>query len=271
MAATGDHGLEVESGRAPVFRGVGVALVTLFGEDGSLDAAATADLAAQLAGLGVRALVVAGSTGEAVALSPEERTALLRAVRERVGPGPGVPVIAGTGAHDASTAAELTARARDDGADAVLALSPPGSEDLAGYYGAVVKAAAGIPVLGYHFPSVSAPGIPVDALPSLPIDGLKDSTAGADRLFSTLSVFHRPLYTGSSALVALAGGVGCAGAILALANARPELCQAAFDGSLDAQRELVADHLRAKAAFPTGIKGLVAERFGTSVAYRLSR
>lgn len=47
----------------PLFTGVGVALVTLFRPDGALDAPATADLAAQLAGLGVRCILAAGTTG----------------------------------------------------------------------------------------------------------------------------------------------------------------------------------------------------------------
>ena len=46
-----------------LFSGVGVALVTLFSDDGALDAPATADLAAQLVGLGVRCVLVAGTTG----------------------------------------------------------------------------------------------------------------------------------------------------------------------------------------------------------------
>jgi 4-hydroxy-tetrahydrodipicolinate synthase len=247
-----------------------VALVTLFNEDRSVDAAATAALAERLVGLGVRAVLVAGSTGEAVTLAPEERTALVQAVRAVLPPSSGVPLLAGTGAPNAEQAAELTRRAKGDGADAVLALSPPGSEDLPGYYETVASAATPLAALGYHFPSVSGPGIPIELLDRLPIDGLKDSTADADRLFRTATCWDRPLYTGSSALVALAGAVGAAGAILALANARPELCQQAFEGSLEAQRQLVADHLATKASFPSGIKGLTAERFGTSRASRLA-
>ena len=49
----------------PLFSGVGVALVTLFQDDGTLDAAATAGHAARLVELGIRAVVVAGTTGEA--------------------------------------------------------------------------------------------------------------------------------------------------------------------------------------------------------------
>lgn len=55
---------------ASLFTGVGVALVTLFRDDGALDAAATAELAAALTDLGVRAVLVAGTTGEAAALTP---------------------------------------------------------------------------------------------------------------------------------------------------------------------------------------------------------
>ena len=76
----------------PLFTGVGVALVTLFADDNSLDAPATAEHARRLVELGVRAIVVAGSTGEAAALDPGERVALLAAVRDAVPATAGVPV-----------------------------------------------------------------------------------------------------------------------------------------------------------------------------------
>jgi hypothetical protein len=63
--------------------------------------------------------------------------------------------------------------------------------------------------------------------------------------------------------------MGCAGAILALANADPEGCIAAFSGDFDAQRKLAEGHRRAVAGFPGGIKRLTAERFGTSTTTRL--
>ena len=65
----------------PLFTGVGVALVTLFDDDGELDAKATAEHAATLVELGLRAVVVAGSTGEAASLTEAERSALLEEVR----------------------------------------------------------------------------------------------------------------------------------------------------------------------------------------------
>lgn len=252
----------------PVFEGVGVAIVTLFREGGALDATATADLAVRLVDLGVRGVVVAGTTGEASALGVAERIELLTAVRAAIAPS--VPVIAGTGAASVDEAVRYTRDAVEHGADAVLALTPPGSVDLAAYYESVVGAAADAPVLGYHFPAVSAPGIAVGELAALPIAGLKDSSGDAGRLLEELEVFDRPLYTGSSALLAYAGPLGCAGAILSLANVEPERCARAFGGDLGAQRELTTAHVAGHHRFPRGLKEMVAAQFGTSSFTRVA-
>jgi 4-hydroxy-tetrahydrodipicolinate synthase len=253
----------------PVFTGVAVALLTFFDDDGNLDAAASAEHAARLVGLGVRAVVLAGTTGEAATLERHERLALLDAVCGTDGVGGQVPVIAGTGAPSARQAAALTAAAVDHGVDAVLALSPPGTDDARRYYDQVVAAAGAVPVLAYHFPAVSAPGIPVPALADLPVAGCKDSSGDADRLLESLSTWDRPLYVGSSALLSLAGPLGCAGAILTLANAEPELCLAAFAGDAHAQREVAPHHRAAGVRLPVGIKELTHRRFGTSTAVRV--
>jgi 4-hydroxy-tetrahydrodipicolinate synthase len=251
----------------PLFTGVGVALATLFDDDGEVDAKATAGLAATLVDLGVRGVVVAGSTGEAAALTAGERVALLTETRRAVPAG--VPVIAGTGGASARQAAALTRDAREAGADAVLALCPPRNNDPRPYYDAVAEAAGGLPALAYHFPQTAPPGIPVEALPDLPVQGMKDSSGDPERLLSELEVFDRPLYVGAAMLVLLAGSLGIAGAILAVANADPEDAIAAFAGDPAAQRALLAAHRRVKARFPFGLKDAIADRFGTSRATRL--
>jgi 4-hydroxy-tetrahydrodipicolinate synthase len=250
-----------------VFTGVGVALATLFDDDGEVDAKATAGLAATLVDLGVRGVVVAGSTGEAAALTAGERVALLTETRRAVPSG--VPVIAGTGGASARQAAALTRDAREAGADAVLALCPPRNNDPRPYYDAVAEAAGGLPALAYHFPQTAPPGIPVEALPDLPVQGMKDSSGDPERLLSELEVFDRPVYVGAAMLVLMAGSLGIAGAILAVANADPEHAIAAFAGDPAAQRALLAAHRRVKARFPFGLKDAVADRFGTSRATRL--
>jgi len=251
----------------PLFAGVGVALVTLFDDHDEVDAKATADLAARLVDLGVRGVVVAGSTGEASALTFEERVQLLAAVREAVPDD--VPVLAGTGAPSARQAVALTHAAAANGADGVLVLSPPRVADPRPYYETVAASAGSLPLLAYHFPNASMPGIAVAQLRDLPVAGLKDSSGDAERLLEEVVTCDKPIYTGSSALLSYAGPLGCRGAILSLANVEPEGCVRAFAGDADAQREIAGAHLASRTPFPAAIKALIAQRFGTSTAYRL--
>ena len=248
------------------FTGVGVALATFFDDQGEVDYRATAGHAARLASLGIQAIIVAGTTGEADALTDGERVRLFTAVRDAV---PGIPMIAGTGGTSARQARALTAAAAGCGADAVIARSPRGVADPTAYYEAVAEPAGGTPVLAYHFPAVAPPGIPLEVLVRLPVAGCKDSSGNLERLLATLNRWDGALYTGSSALLLPAGQLGCAGAILALANAEPELCLAAFAGDAQAQLKLTPAHLAAGRDFPRGIKQLTATRFGTPEATRM--
>jgi 4-hydroxy-tetrahydrodipicolinate synthase len=248
------------------FDGVGVALVTLFDRDGGVDAPATAAHAARLVDAGVRGVVVAGSTGEAATLEPDERSALLAAVRDAVDGR--VPVLAGTGAASARQAVALSHRAAGDGADAVLVLSPPGVDDPRAYYQAVAGAVE-VPVLGYHFPTASRPGIPVDLLPELPIAGLKDSTGDPERLALEADALPVGLYTGSASVLLQARAMGCSGAILALANVDPAGCVQAWAGDGACQRDLINGHRVNALAGIAGLKRTLAALRGTSPVTRI--
>jgi 4-hydroxy-tetrahydrodipicolinate synthase len=250
----------------PLWRGVAVALVTLFRDDATVDLGATAAHAARLVDLGVRAVLVAGSTGEADALTDEERLALLRAVKQAC---PTVPVLAGAGAAWARPAGERVAATVAAGADAVLVPPPRRVGDLAGFYTGVARAAGATPVVAYHFPGVAGGVVPVEALPGLPVSGIKDSTGDPERLLRTLDAWAGWTYVGSSTVVGYAGLLGATGAILAVANAVPEDCVAAFDGDGAAQRRLTGATLAARDRFPYGLKELVARRFGTTTLSRL--
>jgi 4-hydroxy-tetrahydrodipicolinate synthase len=253
---------------AGLFTGVGVALLTLLTGDGDVDTRATGDLAAELVSRGMRGVLACGTTGEPATLTDAERRSVISAVRAAVPPQ--IPVLAGTGAASAERAARLTAEAVEAGAEAILAWPPPGSEDLAGYFAAVSAAAQGRPVLAYHIPWISAPGVPVKALDGLPVAGIKDSSGDPDRLIEEIAYYRGATYTGSSALLALAGPTGGTGAILAAANVEPELCCAAFAGDGTAQRELAQVHLAGRAGGPPALKGILAERHGVSALSRAS-
>jgi 4-hydroxy-tetrahydrodipicolinate synthase len=245
-----------------VFTGVGVALVTLRDAGDEPDPVATGALAAELAARGMCAILACGTTGEAGRLTRAQRSDVIAAVRAAVPAD--IPVIAGTGAATAADAAALTSAAAAAGADAVLAWPPPDCRDLRGYYAAVGNAAAGLPVLAYHVPWVSAPGVPVEALADLPVAGLKDSSGDPDRLLFEVTRYSGATYVGSSALLALAGPLGCDGAILAVANVAPELCISAFAGSATAQRELSDLHLAVRAGGPPALRNLLAAGAATT-------
>jgi 4-hydroxy-tetrahydrodipicolinate synthase len=253
-------------GLPALFEGVAVALLSLFDDDERVLVPETAELAAGLAAEGVRAVVVAGSTGEPWFLTAEERVALIEATRTAVPDH--VPVIAGSGHPHTEEAVRLTRAARDSGADAVMAISPPGRDDPTAYYDAIAEAAGQLPVIAYHFPLVSSPGVPVELLGRLPIAGVKDSSGDVERLGGALDVYGGPIYVGSPLLLTLAGTLGAAGAIVALANLEVERLAAAFAGDGDAQRELLAEHRRAQRDFPRALKQMVADRRGTSAAFR---
>jgi 4-hydroxy-tetrahydrodipicolinate synthase len=133
----------------------------------------------------------------------------------------------------------------------------------------VGRAAAGVPVLAYHIPWISAPGVPVGALANLPIAGLKDSAGDPDRLLAEIAHYPGCTYVGSSALLALAGPLGGTGAILAVANAEPELCCAAFAGDAQAQHKLIDVHLAVREGGVPALKRILAERRGTVALSRV--
>jgi 4-hydroxy-tetrahydrodipicolinate synthase len=254
------------SATKPVFTGVAVALVTFFDEHGHVDAEATAKHAAHLASRGVRAVVVAGTTGEASHLSMKERLQLFDAVREAV-PAE-LPVIVGTGNLSAGVSVpKLTTMAAEHKASAALVLSPHRG-DVREFYGEVVHAAGHMPVLAYHYPAVSEPGITMEELKALKVAGIKDSTGDAERMLDMASWYKGWIYTGMATTVYVSGQVGCTGAILAAANLEPELCAEAWGGNVRAQKDLIHVHKIVAHEGVKGIKQELARKFHTSTACR---
>lgn len=251
----------------PLFRGAGVALLSLFDDAGALLVDETAAFAARLVGKGAAGVLVAGTTGEFWTLTHDERLALVAAVRSAL-PAT-VPVLAGIGALDADRALALAADVGETGADAALCFTPRG-EDPAAFYPRVREAVGALPLLAYHFPAVGYAPLPVDGLSSLPIDGIKDSSGEPGRLLATSKVLDAGVYTGSALLATLAAAVGVSGAILAAANLEPALSSAAVHGDTGAQGELarVVTAISGAAPAPQALKQLVAERYGTPAFVR---
>ncbi|MCA2216213.1 dihydrodipicolinate synthase family protein [Jidongwangia harbinensis] len=245
--------------------GPAVALVTMFDDGGAVLARETAAHAARLVAAGMRAVVVAGSTGEAAALTDAERAEVVAAVREAC---PDVPVVAGSSGDWWRQAADRTEAVVKAGADAVLVAPPRLGGALDVYYGRVAEAAGTAPVLAYHYPGVAGGEVPVAALTGLPLAGLKDSSGIPARLAAEIDLeWPGAVYTGSAALTGYARWLGATGAILAVANVAPELSLAAWDGDAGAQRELIRTEQSYKAG--PGLKAALADRYGTPPTRRL--
>ncbi len=97
------------------------AMVTPFHEDGSINWEATQRLAVELCEDGSDGVVVFGTTGEAPALSDEEKIDLVRRVREAI---PRKNVVAGVGSNATRHSVEMAEKAMQAGADALLAVVP---------------------------------------------------------------------------------------------------------------------------------------------------
>jgi 4-hydroxy-tetrahydrodipicolinate synthase len=177
-------------------------MVTPFDDDGRLDAEAARRLARHLAEHGSHGLVLAGTTGESPTLTDDEKLELLGAVRDELGDE--LTLICGTGSNDTHHSAELTSRAVDAGADAVLVVTPyynkPNRAGLRAHFEAVGRAARQTPVVLYNIPSRCVINLPPEFLAELatidnvvavkqannddlgPIEGL-DVLAGNDEIF----------------------------------------------------------------------------------------
>jgi dihydrodipicolinate synthase/N-acetylneuraminate lyase len=243
----------------PVFRGVGVALATLFDSSGGLLLDETAKLAARVVEDGASAVLVAGTTGEFWTLTPDERLAVTSAVRNAVPPS--TPVLLNVGAPTVAETLRVAERAGDAGVDAVLCLTPPDA-DPAQLYPQLRPLLGGLPLLAYHFPRAGFAPVPLEVLLEH-VDGTKDSSGDAQRLAQTPAL-SAGVYTGSALLLSLGGALGIAGAILALANAEPDTAVAAWQGDPTAQRRMAELHLETLGDVPPrAVKLLTSRRYGT--------
>lgn len=129
------------------------ALATPFTAAGDVDFSAWNRLLdAQLAG-GTRAVVVAGSTGEAATLADAEYAGLVESAARRIGGR--IPVLAGTGLSGTAKTIAQTRLARESGADVALVVTPPyvrpTQAGLVAHYRQVAEH-GGLPVVLYNVP-----------------------------------------------------------------------------------------------------------------------
>jgi 4-hydroxy-tetrahydrodipicolinate synthase len=210
--------------------GVMPALITPFNKDESLNEEQLRNLVNYLIEQGVNGLVPAGTTGEFVNMTFQERLDVIKIVVDETNGR--VPVIAGTGETGTKLVVDATKAATDIGADAVLIVTPyylkPKAKGLYDHYFTIAEK-TDIPIVLYNIPACTGVELPWTVVEDLVdienIVGIKDSS-GDYKYFSALlekvsdkvSVL---IGWDENVLGALAGGA--AGCILGSANVFPKI------------------------------------------------
>lgn len=137
-----------------IFTGAGVAIITPFNEDGTVNYDAFGKIIeAQIKG-GSDAIIVCGTTGESSTMNDEEHIAVIKYCVDKVAKR--VPVIAGSGSNCTREAVNISREAERVGADGLLCVTPYYNkctqEGLYQYYKAISDA-VNIPIIMYNVPS----------------------------------------------------------------------------------------------------------------------
>ena len=181
------------------------AMVTPFGDDGSVDLDATARVATHLVDNGHDGIVVSGTTGEAPTTSTEEDGQILRAVIDAVGDR--ARVVAGVGTNNTAHSVELAEQAFKIGADGVLVVTPyynkPTQEGIAAHFEAVAKASE-LPVMLYDIPGRTGVTIAEDTYKRVAendrIVAVKDAVGDLYRGVRIMDATGLALYSGDDAM-----------------------------------------------------------------------
>src|SRR5690606_3035737 len=169
-----------------MFKGSFVALITPF-KNGKVDEAAFVKLVEWQIEQGTHGLVPCGTTGESPTLSHEEHKRVVKLCIETARGR--VPVIAGAGSNNTVEAIELTAVAKEAGADAVLSVTgyynKPSQEGIYRHFKGV-NAAVDIPIFLHSFLGRTSVDISLEAM-TRPFDrksivGPKEATASHARV-----------------------------------------------------------------------------------------
>ena len=204
------------------------ALITPF-RDGQIDEPALRALVERQIAAGVSGLVPCGTTGEAPALSAPEWERVTALVVETAGGR--VPVIAGTGSNDTTTAIERTRTARMLGADGALMVTPyynrPTQEGLYRHFAAIAEA-VDLPIVLYNVPGRTGVNLlPETAvrLADIPgIVGIKEASGSLDQASQIVREANDEfvVLSGDDSLTLPIIGIGGTGVISVVSNVVPE-------------------------------------------------
>lgn len=258
------------------FSGSGVALVTPFKEDKSIDFTAVRKLVQlQILG-GTDFLVVQGTTGESPTLSQEEKLKLLETViDENAGK---LKIIYGIGGNNTTLVGETLKLLKIEGVNGILSVSPyynkPTQKGIIEHF-KYISSCTELPIILYNVPGRTGSNILAETtltLAEIPnIVAIKEASGNMDQIMEIIRL-RKPNFgviSGDDAITMPLIAAGADGVISVVANALPEkfsrMVHAAMNGDLDSARKEHYDLLAITRMFfeegnPGGVKVALAHR-----------
>ena len=234
----------------PIFKGAGVAIVTPMKENLDVDFDRLEEIINFQIDGGTDAIIIAGTTGESATLTMDEHRAVIKAAVEFTKGR--VPVVAGTGSNSTRTAIRHTHEAEEDGADALLIVSPyynkATQKGLIRHYSMIADETK-LPIILYNVPSRTGCNILPETVAELVrtksnIVGLKEATGNMAQASRTMDLCdgELELYSGEDGLVVPLLSIGGIGVISVISNIAPrqthDMVMRFLDGDIAGAREL---------------------------------
>lgn len=267
------------------FRGLGVAMVTPFHNNGDVDHDALRKLTDHLVEGGVDYLVVMGTTGENPTLTQAEQLEVLNTVKDQNNGR--LPIVFGIGGNNTASIVDKIKNTPLDGVSGILSVSPyynkPNQEGIYQHYKALSDASSK-PIIMYNVPGRT--GSTVSAATTLRIAELENIVATKEASGSFGIVMdilrNKPdnfmVVSGDDDLTLPYISIGMEGVISVIGNAYPRefsaMVHAALDGDLEKAKKIHYELLpMINAIFmdgnPGGVKYLLSKLGICENAFRL--
>lgn len=227
-----------------IFTGAGVAIVTPFREDGSVDYDSLDRLIDFHCENGTDSIVICGTSGEAATLTEEEHMKCVKFTVERTKGR--IPVIAGTGSNCTATAMALSEEAAGYGADGVLVVTPyynkATQKGMITHFTKVAQATK-VPVVLYNIPGRTGCKMEAETVAQLVnhvdnIVAIKEASGDFSNIARMMEMTDGKLelYSGNDDQIVPLMSLGGKGVISVLSNVAPkaahDICQLYLDGKV---------------------------------------
>lgn len=237
-----------------LFKGSGVALITPFNDDLSINYDKLKELIEFQIKNNSDSIIICGTTGESSTLSFDEFKEIVKftvnVVNKRI------PVIVGTGSNNTETAIKKSKYANDVGADGILVVTPYynkcNEEGVIKHYTKIADN-VDIPIILYNVPSRTGynltPEIVLKLSKNKNICGIKEASGNISQVAKLASILPSDfyIYSGNDDQILPVLSLGGKGVISVLANIFPnevhEMCYSYFTKDLQKAMNLQLKHL----------------------------